>query len=663
MAVSCAVALVVVAAASDTPYAWPLDLPQVITSSFAEYRAGRFHAGIDLRTGGVGQPVHAPADARISRLSCSPWGYGKALYLELADGNTVVFGHLNDFAPALSDYVRKAQHAKAAYAVNLTPGPGDFPVKRGQVVAFSGDTGVGAAHLHYEIRDRQGYPINPRRLGITWPDKTWPVVRKLLVVPTAPESTVNGDILPVVMDVRATEPGRYVCDPVRATGRIGFGLDVFDPANEGTSKLGIYKLRTVVGDTEIFKIQMDRFSYAHRDNEIVSYYPFPLDKGCFLLQWRWPGNVCDIFQQTKSDGWYAVPNEPVKVRLETEDFQGNQAVLTVPVKPDAAAAVAQPAKGGSGKGRVAVSFVGTWLVVMAKFSAAEPVTPALSVEGATPDSRVFRRVNDTTFRAAVIPAAQARELILRATHDRMAPFEQRLHVFHRGDPDRTITVDGFSVTVKTNSPYGTLFLRAFDARETSPPPLPMRGAGLRLWPAIMPIDDPIEISLPMPGNIAAGPRLGVYRDTGSSWAFEIPPDARGRFTCSTRRLGVFAILDDDKPPVITNVRVETAPGGRPSIRATVSDVGSGIARADITCNGRWLLTAYDPEHDLIYWERDEDLPAGPNELTFTASDKAGNTTTVTRKLEPVSPAKARPAELAKPKPAQFLTPKKRVLRK
>jgi hypothetical protein len=219
------------------------------------------------------------------------------------------------------------------------------------------------------------------------------------------------------------------------------------------------------------------------------------------------------------------------------------------------------------------------------------------------------------------------------------------------------------VTVKAKSPYGTLFVRAFGAPETSPPPLLMRGAAFRLWPAIMPINDPIEISLPAPANTAVGSRLGVYRDSGSYWALEIPFDPKGRFTCSTRRLGAFAILEDDKPPVISNVRVEKAPGGRPSIRAAVSDVGSGIARADITCNGRWLLTAYDPEHDLIYWERDEDLPDGAKELTFTATDKAGNTTTVTRKLELVSPVKAKPAEPAKPKPARSVKPKRRALRK
>ncbi|HEO69823.1 MAG TPA: M23 family metallopeptidase, partial [Candidatus Hydrogenedentes bacterium] len=106
-------------AGAEDAYCWPLDLPRLLTSSFAEYRAGRFHAGIDLRTSGIGRDVRAPADGYVSRLRCSPWGYGKAVYLQLDDGHTVVFGHLDAFAEPLAQYVRDAQHAAERYTVDL----------------------------------------------------------------------------------------------------------------------------------------------------------------------------------------------------------------------------------------------------------------------------------------------------------------------------------------------------------------------------------------------------------------------------------------------------------------------------------------------------------------------------------------------------------------
>jgi len=639
--------------APEAPYAWPLDLPRIVTSSFAEYRFVRFHAGIDLRTGGIGKPVHAPRDGHVARVSCSPWGYGKALYLELSDGNTAVFGHLNDFAPAIRDYVRRTQHERESYSVDLEPDPSLFPVKQGGVVAFSGDTGIGVAHLHYEIRDAMERPMNPRLLGITWPDSISPVIRRVLVIPAA-GSTANGDLVPVVLPVRARTANEYQCAALRASGRIGIGVDVVDPANGGGNILGVYRVRTFMNGEEVFGIQMDRFAYDRRGDETVSYYPFQLaqEGGPFLLQWRWPGNACEIFQHSKSDGWLDVPSHPVEVRVEVEDFFGNKAALTIPIQPEPKAVEPALERAGAGKGQVEVTCVGTWLVVTARFNAPEGLTPELHVEGGASPGGGFHPVNASTFRAAVTPAEDARELVLRVRHDRIPPFERRIHVFQRGQGERTVTEDGVSVTVKPESPYGTLYLGLLPSAQTSAPSLPMRSRSLRLWPPGMPIDKPITIGFPALRGSPSLQRLGVYREAGSCWTLEGPVSSADKPTVSTRRVGAFAVLEDDRPPSISSIVVgeEKTGARRPKIEAAVSDAGSGIADARVTCNGQWLLFAYDPEQGRISWDQDEDLPEGAREFVFTVTDKAGNVATATRKVEPKSvrsaqrkPATAKPA--------------------
>ena len=643
-----AVAALALCASPNPSYAWPLDLPQIVTGTFGEYRAGRFHAGVDLHTGGIGQPVHAPADGHVLRVSCSPWGYGKAVHLQLDDGNMVVFGHLSGFAPALSAYVRKVQHERKKYSVDLTPEPGAFRLKRGEVVAFSGDTGIGGAHLHYEIRDPQGCPINPRTLGVTWPDTTPPVAHRLLIVPGDPGSTVNGDVMPAVLELRAGPPGHYTCERVRMTGRIGFGLDTIDPANQGASKLGVYRLRTLVDGEEIFKIQMDRFSYDNRDNELVSYYPFLIDEGQFLLQWRWPGNVCDIFKHSSGDGWLSAPEKSAEVSLLAEDYDGNKLSVSFQLERDTRTAPPAPAKrsAGSQQGKIDVSWVGTWLVLNATFPGPEPEMPDLTVEGG---EGAFRRINDTTFRAPIAPAKDAREMFLRVRHDRLPPFEQRYYVFQRGAGDRSIEVDGVTLNVKSDSPYGTLFLRAFPAQETPVTPLPMHGTALRLWPAIMPVNKPFELTFPAPDGLAVPARAAIYRYTGSYWMAETTRREGNTLSVATNHLGAFAVLEDNKPPSITSIvpeRGAALSGKRPAIHAKVSDIGSGIADASVTCNGQWLLMAYDPDRNMIEWEKDEDLPEGPKEFVFTVSDGAGNTTTVTRTcpLAAPKPAAAKPSQ-------------------
>ena len=61
-----------VAANDRAPYLWPFDRTPDLSSSFGEYRSGRFHMGVDLSTNGaIGVPVHAAADGHVSRVRCS----------------------------------------------------------------------------------------------------------------------------------------------------------------------------------------------------------------------------------------------------------------------------------------------------------------------------------------------------------------------------------------------------------------------------------------------------------------------------------------------------------------------------------------------------------------------------------------------------------------
>jgi len=61
-------------------------------------RPGHFHGGIDIKTdGGEGKPLVAVADGYVSRVSVSPSGYGRAIYLTLGNGTTAVYGHLQRF--------------------------------------------------------------------------------------------------------------------------------------------------------------------------------------------------------------------------------------------------------------------------------------------------------------------------------------------------------------------------------------------------------------------------------------------------------------------------------------------------------------------------------------------------------------------------------------
>ncbi len=100
----------------------------------------KMHAGIDVLVR-TGTPVVAPADGVVKRMVRQA-GYGK--FIEIAHpeaGYSTLYAHLSEFAPGLS--------------------VGDA-VERGQQIALSGNTGRSTGpHLHYEVHDAEGRPVNP----------------------------------------------------------------------------------------------------------------------------------------------------------------------------------------------------------------------------------------------------------------------------------------------------------------------------------------------------------------------------------------------------------------------------------------------------------------------------------------------------------------------
>jgi murein DD-endopeptidase MepM/ murein hydrolase activator NlpD len=100
------------------------------------YKTRIFHDGMDF-TGKVGTPLYATGDAVVKKAG-KLRGYGKTVVLDHGYGYTTLYAHLNNYN------VKRGQK-----------------VKRGEVIAFLGNTGKSTGpHLHYEIR-KSGKHVNP----------------------------------------------------------------------------------------------------------------------------------------------------------------------------------------------------------------------------------------------------------------------------------------------------------------------------------------------------------------------------------------------------------------------------------------------------------------------------------------------------------------------
>ena len=141
----------------------PLEIPLILSGTFAELRSNHFHSGLDIKTQQQsGLKVMAAASGFVSRIKVSHFGYGKALYITHPNGYTTVYAHLQNFNPEIDAYIKHRQYKNESYEIELFPKAGELLVNNGDIVAYSGNTGgSGGPHLHFEIRNKQEHPMNP----------------------------------------------------------------------------------------------------------------------------------------------------------------------------------------------------------------------------------------------------------------------------------------------------------------------------------------------------------------------------------------------------------------------------------------------------------------------------------------------------------------------
>lgn len=136
-------------------YRFPVrNVAGLYSANFGEMRPNHFHSGVDIKTDGVtGKPVVAAADGYVVRIAVSPGGYGRALYIAHPDGTTTVYGHLERFRTDIESYLRYKRYEQGRSNVDFTCKPSLFPVRAGDTVALSGNSGMSfGPHLHFEVR-------------------------------------------------------------------------------------------------------------------------------------------------------------------------------------------------------------------------------------------------------------------------------------------------------------------------------------------------------------------------------------------------------------------------------------------------------------------------------------------------------------------------------
>ena len=285
-------------------YVWPTDASKHLTSAFGEYRSRRFHAGIDIKTWGrVGYKVFATRPGYVWRISVSPYGYGKAIYLKLDTGEIAVYAHLSKFSEKIQKIVEAEQQRLGKYRINKYLQPGVLPVFQGEVIAYTGQTGIGAPHLHFEIRNSGNRPINPLLKGYQIPDHVNPIVKAVSISPLDALSEVNGDFQPVIVSPEAVGRGKYILkEPVTIWGNVGLAISCYDKGSSLLNGYGVYSLKLYIDDNLRFQYKYDKLSFKH--NPMVQW-----ERDYRLLRRRL-GLFYKLYKEKHNTLTHYIPNKP-----------------------------------------------------------------------------------------------------------------------------------------------------------------------------------------------------------------------------------------------------------------------------------------------------------------------------------------------------------------
>lgn len=315
----------------------PLDIPLVLSGTFAELRTNHFHAGLDLKTQQrEGLKVFSAADGYVSRIKISHWGYGKALYITHPNGYTTIYAHLQKFNKRIEAYIKKQQYNKESFEIHVFPSVDELPVSKDEIIAFSGSTGgfVGP-HLHFEIRDTETEkPINPMFFGLLVDDSKKPRVNTLVGYALEKNSHINRLNIPSQLSFKKLKNGDLLADKITAFGAIGFGINAYDQLDGAYNKNGLYSLEMFVNGEKFHDFKASSFSFSESKyiNLLIDYERLKKLKQrvqkCFIE----PSNKLSLYGKTTSNGFITVEDGfTYNVDIIAKDFKGNQQKITIPI--------------------------------------------------------------------------------------------------------------------------------------------------------------------------------------------------------------------------------------------------------------------------------------------------------------------------------------------
>jgi len=655
-------------------FIWPTNASHELTSTFAEFRATHYHYGIDIKTWNqVGYDVYSAEDGYISRIRVSPSGYGKALYITHKSGYVTVYAHLDGFAGKVKQFVLDKHYELMRNELNIFLNPKDLPVKRGDLVAFTGETGIGSPHLHFEIRDPSGNELNPLRFQKgQFQDITPPTITGLGVKSLTFSGKVNHSFEPVIYkDFKRQNSGDLELSDIPViTENAGFLIDGYDLSSGKSNKYGFHQVQLWIDGKLHYEILYDQFPVDEARYILIDREPEFLRDGFgrFTRLFESEPNPLVIYNKIseKAGRIFGLNSGLHTGRVVVSDLLGNQTELnfkfeyqteqdvsglqflavkerkkysipefSVNVPAEVAPLIWYPVTGASGN--LEKSDIDTFFV------SREEDKIRLDIRGKSVAKKEFRialiQGNHSLLPVQVVTGKQSLfidfqvqsmlvpqnfSLKLMNSNESLILEKQWQYVYITNTTPQTVNLaSGNSVFFDAGNLFSPQWITFTETGYLSD----FSDYRLELGSGSVPFYSLAELKFKKTQKMKSG--IGLYRFNRNSSSFIGNRTVDDYFVSNFNSLGVYGYGQDSLPPILIQ---KSGSGSRitgKKLEFKIKDAGTGLNTSSIKVlvNKQWCLAEFDPEKAVLKVYTDRVKPASDYQVVLSLEDKTGNRTT------------------------------------
>lgn len=579
--------------AQSTGYIWPTDASPYLSSTFAETRSAHFHAGLDIKTWGQeGYKVFASKRGKIVRMAIASQGYGRALYMQHDDGYYTVYAHLQRFIPKLQAYIDSVRLLDHVFEIDLNVESENWWFEQGDVIGYSGSTGIGPPHLHFEIRDENEHPINPLLTNLEIKDTIAPKISAILAIPMSDTTLIEGSKFPRLYYPSLQSDGTLSIDLIRANGPIAFAINEYDQADDVTNKYASYEFKLESEEGVHFYSKHGEFNFNEAStmfvDRIAAYGAYRRS-----YQTLFDEELAGVpfYQSSIRDGIINPTDTLTSFTISVNDIHGNQTTVQLELIQD-------------------------------YFKSSFEVKP-------NPDIFQWYWRNDWLTQHSLLSIdLRSSEFGINwnsSKNQHLGYFAGYEMLFTRVIPEHPSTIKNQNFNLKAHFNSDTFF------DTTSIGIFTGEKEGYKSF-SVMPFSTPVSkeyfIEFYLGSEIDVTQKYGLfhYNPFRDRYTYVDSKLIGNTIHATPDVLGEFVVIPDNAAPTIDNVRIIKTDYGSNFIYVDVTDelTGVDIENSEIQVNGIRGITEFDFEEDKLIYIHPDFIPESRNRIEVIVTDNAGN---------------------------------------